>query len=117
MHEQSDVRVTVRVDRDLKASADNLFERLGMNMTTAINVFLRKAVNDNAIPFPVSATPARIGAGYCADDVTRAFLEIAEKEITYNQSQGFPVARYDVAICKAYLENSDGSREYVGNVH
>ena len=116
MHEQNDVRVSVRVDRNLKMSADNLFERLGMNMTTALNIFLRKAVTENAIPFPVSASPAKVGGGYCADDVTRAFMEIAEKEIAYNQSQNFPVARYDTANGQAFLENSDGTRKYVRNV-
>ena len=115
MNAQNDVRVTVRVDKNLKVSADSLFERLGMNMTTAFNVFLRKAVNENAIPFPVSATPAKVGAGYTADEITRAFSITAEKESAYNLSQGFPVARYDAAKGQAYLENADRTREYVGN--
>ena len=37
MSVQNDVRVTVRVDRNLKQSADFLFERLGLNMSVAFN--------------------------------------------------------------------------------
>ena len=50
-----DSRVTIRVEKDLKESAEDLFDRLGMNMSTAINVFLRKAVDEEAIPFSISA--------------------------------------------------------------
>jgi DNA-damage-inducible protein J len=61
MKVHNDVRVTVRVDKDLKERAESLFARLGMNMTTALNVFLRKAVDEAAIPFAVSAKSADYG--------------------------------------------------------
>jgi DNA-damage-inducible protein J len=115
MRVQNDVRVTVRVNKDLKDSADSLFERLGLNMTTAFNVFLRKAVDENAIPFSVSVKPSGFGAGHSADEITRAFTETIEEETERNQRLGFPVARYDAAEGRAYLENGDGTREYVGN--
>jgi len=59
------MRITIRVDKSLKESAEVLFEQLGMNMSTALNVFLRKAVDENAIPFHVSvkssaAAPIRL---------------------------------------------------------
>ena len=111
----NDVRVTVRVDRTLKENADRLFERLGMNMTTALNVFLRKAVEENAIPFPVSIKPVKFGAGYHSDDVTSTFTEAVAKDIAVNLSRGFPVARYDAERGEAYLETAEGTREYVRN--
>jgi len=115
MNTQSDVRVTVRVDKNLKEHADCLFERLGMNMTTAFNVFLRKAVDENAIPFSVSAKPTGFGTGFTADEITRAFSDTVARETAYNRSQGFPLARYDTAKGQAYLENTDGTREYIEN--
>jgi addiction module RelB/DinJ family antitoxin len=47
--------INLRIDKDLKKQAETLFSDLGMNMTTAIIVFLRQAVRDQAIPFYVSA--------------------------------------------------------------
>ena len=41
------------VDEDLKEQAELLFNDLGLNMTSAINVFLRQAVNEQAIPFEI----------------------------------------------------------------
>ncbi|MCL2433193.1 MAG: type II toxin-antitoxin system RelB/DinJ family antitoxin [Clostridia bacterium] len=110
---QNDVRVTVRVDRGLKTSADGLFERLGLNMTTAFNVFLRKAVDENAIPFPVSARRAGFAGGLSSDDITLAFCDSVVTENENKAKQGFPIARYDNAMKRAYLESADGSREYV----
>lgn len=48
------VNVTLRVDEDLKKQADTLFSELGLNMTTAFNVFLRQSVREQQIPFRVS---------------------------------------------------------------
>jgi len=111
--QQNDVRVTVRVDRSLKNSADNLFERLGLNMTTAFNVFLRKAVDENAIPFSVSAKQMGFASGLSSDDITHAFANNVIKETSRNAKNGLPIARYDMNAKRAYLEAADGSREYV----
>jgi DNA-damage-inducible protein J len=45
--------VNIRMDEDLKKQADRLFSELGMNMTTAINIFVRQAVNFGGIPFDI----------------------------------------------------------------
>ena len=46
--------VSFRIDTDIKNQADWLFSQLGMNMTTAFNIFLRQAVREGRIPFPVT---------------------------------------------------------------
>lgn len=48
--------INVRVDSTLKEQAEKLFSELGLNMTTAITVFLRSAVNYEGIPFEVRKT-------------------------------------------------------------
>lgn len=46
--------VSFRIDTDLKNKADALFAELGLNMTTAFNIFLRQTVREGKIPFAVS---------------------------------------------------------------
>lgn len=46
--------VSFRIDRDLKAQAESLFKELGLNMTTAFNIFLKQSVREGKIPFDVS---------------------------------------------------------------
>lgn len=48
------VNVTLRVDEDLKKQADILFSELGLNLTTAFNIFLRQSVREQQIPFRVT---------------------------------------------------------------
>lgn len=45
--------LNIKIDRDLKAEADRLFNDMGMNLTTAVNVFVRQAVLERAIPFKI----------------------------------------------------------------
>ncbi len=47
--------LNVRVDENLKKSAEELFNELGMNMSTAINIYLKQAVRKQAIPFELKA--------------------------------------------------------------
>ena len=47
--------LNVRVDENLKKRAEELLGELGMNMSTAINVFLRQLVRVNGIPFEIKA--------------------------------------------------------------
>ena len=43
--------LNIRVDENLKKQANELFEKLGLNMTTAINIFLKQVIRTNGIPF------------------------------------------------------------------
>ena len=46
--------ISIRMDADLKSQADALFSELGMNMTTAFNIFVRQALREGRIPFDIS---------------------------------------------------------------
>ena len=46
--------INIRMDEDLKKQAEILFLNLGLNMTTAFNIFVRQAVRQGGIPFEVS---------------------------------------------------------------
>ena len=46
--------INVRVDTELKQSAETLFNDLGLNMSTAITMFLKSAVSHNGIPFEIT---------------------------------------------------------------
>lgn len=43
--------INVRVDEDLKRRVESIYSELGMNLSTAINVFLRASVRCDGIPF------------------------------------------------------------------
>ena len=47
--------LNIRTDKDVKESAAILFESLGLDMSTAVNLFLRQALRVNGIPFEIKA--------------------------------------------------------------
>jgi DNA-damage-inducible protein J len=46
--------LNVRVDENVKKQANELFSDLGLDMSTAINMFLRQAIMRNGLPFDVA---------------------------------------------------------------
>ena len=45
--------ISIRMDAALKKEADQLFNEMGMNISTAFNVFVRQAIRECAIPFQI----------------------------------------------------------------
>ena len=43
--------INIRVDSELKQSAEELFNDLGLNMSSAITIFLKSVVSYDGIPF------------------------------------------------------------------
>ena len=50
--------INVNVPSDVKEEATSLFNSLGLNMSTAINMFLKKAIIERGIPFEVNQKPS-----------------------------------------------------------
>lgn len=51
--------INVNVPTDVKEEANNLFSSLGLNMSTAINMFLKRAIYERGIPFEVKQQPSK----------------------------------------------------------
>ena len=45
------INMSFRVDKNLKEQADDLFKKLGMNTSVALNMFLTQCVREKRIPF------------------------------------------------------------------
>ena len=82
---------TCRLDEDIKARSEALYGELGMNLTTAINVFLRESLRVGGFPFDVRLNKP--------NKVTIAALEEAER-----LSSDPNVKRYDLEEALAELK-------------
>ncbi|MDG9138825.1 type II toxin-antitoxin system RelB/DinJ family antitoxin [Streptococcus pneumoniae] len=49
----SKMSMSIRLDSEVKEQAQQVFSNLGMDMTTAINIFLRQAIQYQGLPFDV----------------------------------------------------------------
>lgn len=47
--------INIRMDSDLKRQFENFCADMGMTMTTAFNIFAKKAVREYRIPFEIGA--------------------------------------------------------------
>lgn len=48
------INVNIRVDEELKKKTETLFSDMGLNMTTAVNIFLRQVLRTGSIPFEIT---------------------------------------------------------------
>lgn len=61
--------LNIRTEKAIKDQAEEIFNELGLNMTTAINMFLRSTIREHGIPFdlklemPTDTTVAAIEEG------------------------------------------------------
>jgi addiction module RelB/DinJ family antitoxin len=52
-------QVSVRIDEAVKAGAERALEEMGLTMSAAITVFLKKVARERRIPFEINA-PSRV---------------------------------------------------------
>ena len=45
--------INVNVPKEVKDESNNIFNNLGLNMSTAINMFLKRVIYERGIPFDV----------------------------------------------------------------
>lgn len=76
------VNMSIRMDTELKKQADAMFSDMGLNMTTAMNMFLRQVVRQGRIPFEI------------ATDIPNAETVAAIKEMDDMLNGKIPAKRY-----------------------
>lgn len=47
----NDTTMTIRTNKEVKREAQALFADLGMDLSTAVNTFLRQSIREGALPF------------------------------------------------------------------
>lgn len=89
----STVNLNIRTDKEVKEKAENIFQELGLNMTTAINMFLRTSIRENGIPFDLKIDSV--------NDETKLAIEEGRKIADYKTIEGY----VSIEELKKALEN------------
>ena len=63
----------IKIDPQTKKEAQKLFEKMGINLNTAINIFLKQSIREERIPF-------YIGEPKFKEKVYRSFREVEKME-------------------------------------
>jgi len=46
--------LNIRIDKEIKHQAEELLDEMGLNLSTAVNIFIRQLVRDGSIPFKIT---------------------------------------------------------------
>lgn len=78
------ISTNIKIDQTLKKESQELFENLGLNLSTAVNMFLRQAVREQAIPFRIGTPIPNVETLKAIEDarngigLSRGFTSVAE---------------------------------------
>lgn len=103
--------LTIEVDEFVLKKANEVFQELSLDMSTAINIYLTHVWISHGIPFPADLDRARIldAEVYSMEQGSRVVIQ---KELAEAKANGHPVGLYDQELKKAYLEYPDGRQDY-----
>ncbi|MEI4309306.1 type II toxin-antitoxin system RelB/DinJ family antitoxin [Streptococcus suis] len=87
--------VAVRVDDKLKEEATELFQSLGLDMSTAVKMFLIQSVKTQSIPFEIKNNPV------ISDEELQKLVEL--------KSKGILVSADNPESIEKFFENEDFS--------
>ena len=74
--------MNIRMDSTIKRQAQELFAALGMDMTTAVNIFLRQSIRRQGLPFDVALNRPNSGT-------LEAIAEVREMKKHPEQYKGY----------------------------
>ena len=77
----STTNLNIRTDKDIKDQAETIYNELGINMTTAINMFLRATIRECGIPFELKLE--------VPNDITSASIAEGRKMINDPSAPGY----------------------------
>ena len=80
--------MNIKMDEEIRDQAKALLGSMGLDMTTAINMFLRAVIREKALPFPVAAIPNQKTEDEIADYWTMK-LHRAEEQIANGKFSRF----------------------------
>ncbi|MDR1204734.1 MAG: type II toxin-antitoxin system RelB/DinJ family antitoxin [Peptococcaceae bacterium] len=85
--------INVRTDAAIKAQAQQIFESIGLDLSTAVNLFLRQTVKANNLPFVVGVH--------------------TEENITAKRASHYGVWKGKYSLPKDFDEPLDDFKEYM----
>ena len=109
--------LTLNIDQNVIKKAEVYAKNANTTVPKLIEEYLLSIssnveVDYGGIPFPVQTGNKGFG-GLSINEVTDSFNNAVKEDIAKKHKKGLPVARYDIETRRAYLENADGTREYV----
>lgn len=54
--------LNIRIDQNIKTKANKTLSSLGLDMSTAVKLFLNQVITENGLPFTPTKNPAKIRA-------------------------------------------------------
>ena len=79
-------QVNFRIDDNVKQEADELFDNLGVSLSAAITIFLKRSISRRGFPFPVVEESASGAAGFYPYE-TAARVPVVDEKVARQKAE------------------------------
>ena len=107
----AEARLNIRVDSDIKAQAEYIFQKLGMTMSGGVNIFLSKVVAEQGIPFPVTLKNSGSQGQYTHSENTA--IKLIDEDVIRIKREAEPITDYIDADERPRLAYPEGLDEFI----
>ncbi len=104
--------INIRTDKELKDNCEKLFESLGLNMSTAINIFLRQSLRAGGLPFEVKLDIPESKSSMNGKDIKKIVYKSDMVEET-EQLKIYDISVEDIPFRIAFTKHSVNKRTIV----
>ena len=106
----ANINITIRIDKELKKEADNLFHELGMSFTTAVTIFAKQAIREQRIPFVVTLHQDRAVAATSmeVEKISNKYLDENKKSLPRTCKMKYLTKEQAIYLHKQFIQESCG---------
>jgi DNA-damage-inducible protein J len=96
--------VQIRIDEDTRAQASQLFERIGLDIPTAVRMFLKQSIASNGLPFQptIAKDNGLVTSRKQAGESLKQAFRLAQEQSVINGTDKMTMEEIDaeIAACR-----------------
>lgn len=78
--------VQAKIEKNLKEEAQDVLDKIGLDMATAIRIYLRQIVNEQAIPFKLEAQKEPVALVFNPEKTTRQKVKVVNGKVVMEKT-------------------------------
>lgn len=73
--------ISIRLDKETKEKAQEIFEKMGIDLSSAVKIFLHNVILNKAIPFEIKSEPNKSFKHFAKENLKKGLKELNHSDL------------------------------------